>query len=830
MQSVTQDFKDVWEALPQRFFRFRVELKRRFFNGSAFVLESSPVVFDEDQIESISPIQWKLDTQRQNKILASNVTLRLKNNDWRWIEQNGTDGLFKADAIATQGYDPYRSQFQIFYGYELPDGTVESIALFTGEAVDYIFDTDKAVTEIQLTGREIKLQTADCQRVATFFTDSATSPATGDGVETEFLAELSTWLVDKVRVATVEQPQGDLGFTLEDINDAEVKTKIVFGTPPGASDAVDWSGRQWQRDKKVGVLVGLICDEAGISAGDRDILEPTYPGISSFKDIDTQAEWELGTLLQNISTLASLGNIQKRWFLFDDFSDGDFTNNPTWQKHIFTSGGSIAVSANKLQLVVQDGNHQIRTIVDADRLVGTWEFTYTAGLSGTGSGAFTYILPWAGSGFSHEGYGLEINQETGRIDFGRIDSGGGAFAENFVTRGNVGSHFGADTKTYRITRDSNGQWKIYQDGTLKLTVTDTTHTVFTFFRISLFTNFGSSLVDKFDDFFFSPEVIAPPTAFDSSTAVYESEVFDLLAAPTEWGPLDFTQTLNGGTVLYETAVADNAGGPFDAFVAIGALNVIQSAFKQFIKVRATITPATEFGLIGPVISRIVINFFSAELFVKHADFKDKDCFAAIQRLAEISNSEFGFTGAGRFFFRPKSVIASSILSIDQSNAIQKMQAFRAGYDRVINSGQVTYDPYYSEEDSITQGEASPTSIERFGKKIGRLSVSDFLFSNNANFSEAMAQQIFESGFKPKRRWRMRTRIIPHLELSDVIDVSFFDSELIEKNIFGDPFQTGFPAFGDNENTIARAILSKVTGISFDIMKSVSTIDCEEVLT
>lgn len=769
MISVSQDFKNAWADAQVRVADFKITYKRRYWNGSAYVLEAVAKTLDKSEIIKVSAIQWKLDTQTQNKILASNITLRLKNDRFKWLENNETDGLFKIDEIATIGYDPFRTEFQVFYGYELDDGTFEYVPLFTGEAIDYLFDSDSMVVEVNVRGRESRLQLADAQRVSTTFTNEPAVPSIGNGTNKDFLAKTSVWEVTKVRVAGAFVDQGSR-WKLSDTNDFETAAKITIDPAPANLETVDWTGRRWLIGKRVSELVGLLCDEAGVLAGERDIEEPQYPGAAAFQQILSQADFDLGVKTrvetESRNGWLTLGNaIKGRDFLSQAELDDNWDKNPG-------VGGSISVIAS-----IYDSNNMARLGVST---------------SGTHYG-FARLIP-VGAGASIE---IPITSSARYIIDAGVDG-------PYYLR--LGIKVNGIDRTFITTKLANS---VIQSGT----------------RVSFDASWSTGIG--------IPE--NPPSstmrvdnirAIEGSTGVYISKVFDLFSAPTAWGKITDIRELNGGTVAYETSVSSDDIS-YDPYVAVDVDGTILSALKRYIKVRVTITPTVAKDD-GPEIDDVTINFFSTDLTVGHADFKGKTCFQAIQRLAEISDMEFGFNGAGRFFFRNKSAAPTPLLNLDQSNAIIKISSVKAGYDRVLNVAQISYNEYYSEVDSTTESEPFPTSIQRFGKKIVTQNINDFLFSNNANYAGAIAKLLRDNNYKPRRTMKLETRIIPHLELSDTISVGFFDSELIKNTVFGDELQEE-PAFGGNQNVLIRDMLGKVVGISSDIGAGKATIEVQEVL-
>jgi hypothetical protein len=224
---------------------------------------------------------------------------------------------------------------------------------------------------------------------------------------------------------------------------------------------------------------------------------------------------------------------------------------------------------------------------------------------------------------------------------------------------------------------------------------------------------------------------------------------------------------------------------------------------------------------------------TADLYLGSIDLSGMNCLEAMQLIAEVGQMEYGTRNGGKFFMRNKTVSGSANMSISQKDCILEITDFSAGYNEVRNVGQVQYGSsgkkgyYFSEYGATEATEASPTTAERFGVRPIVLEISNLLFSQGKQIADAIAQKLYTLNYRPKRRTRVRCRIIPHLEMSDKVSLSFYDSPLLEEVIFGDPLQTR-PPMG-NPDVLAREILMKVVGKTDDIIKAESVLDLEEIL-
>lgn len=827
MKTRTAAFDPAWSSRRSRKAIYKITYKRRYWNGSAYVLESTAKTLRRREIDRISGLSWKLDTPHQNRILPANVSLVLLDKSWKWLPTNTANGVWRRGGESpTLGFDPIGSEFTISYGYITDsDGTEEYLAQFTGLVQDDPrFDSTSGTVTLNLLEKSAaKLEACDAQKVCEELTDQATDPATGDGSNAIFAMLTSVWRAFNIRVAAALKTQGT-HYTLEKLNDAEEAAEIDLSSAvPTAGQTVLWDGSRWYRDKSIKELVELICDAAGITSGMRSIAEPLFSGVASSKDIDSEAHFAAGTVLTNISTAAAPGSAKRKWFLIDDFADGDFTASPVW-----SSNGAIAptIVSNKLRFTGASNTNTIQVSTPLTKRTGTWEFKVRY-ISGDGRIFVGFINQNQGNGYSF------IWQPGTTLPDGELAN----VLEDYPSNQSIGmSGFalsGTTEKTIRLTRDSGGIIKCYVDGVLKGTSGVTRE--FDATRLSIQSiGFTSTEADgpvmEFDDFYYSEEVDGSG-AVSNSAATFESAVQDLLSTPSVWGTLDRTAVLNGGTITYYTATSAD-GISFDAYVEV-VDGVIASTLRRYIKVKAVLAPASG-SYVSPELQKLTINYSTSELFIKSADFTGLNGLQAIQELAIMGGMEFGSEGDGTFFFRAKNASATVDLSLSQKNAIIAVQDYQTGYREVKNVAQVRYGKsgtdgyYFSEYKASTAGEASPTTAERFGERVLSLDLQRFIFANNANVADAIARKLYELNYRPKRRLKLRCRIVPHLDLSDTVKINFHDSPLIEKAIFGDPLQR-YPVTGPNSRTLARDIIMKVIGHSPDVMKSESVLDLEEIL-
>jgi len=810
---VTDAFKESWRnKLGQRDF-VKVKYKRRYWNGSAFVYEANFHDLDDDDIVEAPTIPMQLDVPRKNVYTTSMVSLKLENKNNQWLQGTAPPSLFAADATATLGYRLFKTIIQVQFGYLLEDGTKEYTAIFTGLTLRGRPTGSGSSITLNIASRGLLLEKSDAEKVSLTFTLEDAIPATGDGSNTEF-ETTSTGVdhLDDVQVNAVSKDQGS-EWTVSNTNMVAIagntgRALITFSTAPSAGHTVKSSGVKWKQGQFIESLVADLCEEAGITSGERAIQAVLFPGgLSGSFTIDSQADWNAaGNAKTNVESESVAGDLRRKWIKIDDFADGDFTSNPFWVHNNEGVTDHITVVSSKLQINLSDASsvHRRTSLYTSfpysASLVGTWRWKVTLG--STTKSEFRLYATSEDPNPSHF-FVVRYSTDAG----GTIFFSGLSASTSVIGVGTAGEH------ELILVRPSNATWEIYFDGVLQFTLNDPSLSLFN--RIELYGEFpspnaGSSTV-KFDDIYYSGTTTSIVTFDGTSQSLYVSQEFDLLTTPVAWGLLERTATVqNGGAIRYYTKVATVSGGPYDARVQISSGGLIQSALKRYLKIEVEIDQGNN-SQDTPYVQELVANFTVNQVVLALANHSGMTCFQAIQKYARDSNYEFGFDGDGTFFFRSKDPSTQPEIELTQENAIIDIVDHDDGHDRVANVGRFRHQEYVAEYDGADASEASPTSEEEFGRIVEEQE-SDLLFGNDISIASGWAQRIYEEGFRPKKRLRMQTWIVPWLELSDPVSVSFFDHPLLRETIAGDPLQipeNETMAAGEAENVLARSLLAKV---------------------
>jgi len=200
-----------------------------------------------------------------------------------------------------------------------------------------------------------------------------------------------------------------------------------------------------------------------------------------------------------ITALPLVGTAQ----VVDDFSDGDFTTNPTWSgdvsKFVINTGNTLQSNGSQVAtdtLILTVPNNMIDS--------AEWQFYMKLDFNPTATGNYVKVYlvsDNADLSGSLNGYYLRIG-ETGSSDTLELFRQTGTTETKILTGSTA---FGATTEvSIKVTRDNAGNWSLFADPNVGMnynfegTVNDVVHTTTSFFGV--FCRY--STVSRFDQYFF----------------------------------------------------------------------------------------------------------------------------------------------------------------------------------------------------------------------------------------------------------------------------------------------------------------------------------------
>ena len=250
----------------------------------------------------------------------------------------------------------------------------------------------------------------------------------------------------------------------------------------------------------------------------------------------------------------------------DNFSDGDFTNNPQWYGDLtkyLISGTNNELQSNEPGVTGVSSLYVPVQIKDSCN----WEFLVRLNLTTTGPSSSNRVrvyLQTNNSNFSSalNGYFLQIG-ETGSLDALEIFKVTNGTATS-ILRGTDGTVSAAVINTrVKIQRDNNGNWQLWSDHsggtnfTLEGTATDATYNQGSFFGVQ--TTYSSTQATRFfyDDFSVSPLFVDSQAPVLVSASAISATQVDLVfdeAIDNITGSASLNYSIDNGIIVSNASV------------------------------------------------------------------------------------------------------------------------------------------------------------------------------------------------------------------------------------------------------------------------------------
>ena len=790
-----------------------VELHRQLWSGGVYIYDTEIDV--TNQVKQYGSVRWKFDNEDFNTWTLDNTSLVFRNDRNQW-KQDNAKGYFP---------DPYliaESKIVIKFGAELADGTFEVIKSFTGYiAGDPIADPSGKSVTVTIQGGMAAFGKKSAEEISTLVTDELLGENAGTEFTTDYNGVGIIVIVKRgVSLAAATEIKPVTDYTASDLNQKTLPLKITLVTDLTAGEKLYISYRYWYQNKTLEWLAEQVMILCGVTS--YSIAPAVFSSsIENTWDFDSQADWE-ACALTNIGTKAYPGSFQRKWFLIDDFADGNYTSNPAWT----VSLGAWTVAGNILRTATPTTIGKI--FIPFTKTVGTWQYIYKADASWYNAQSnFFFML----SNDESNGYRIHTYREgytSQPVIYRLMKIVGGVHTAIGQWTGGTDINF----HTVRITRDSNGLMNVYIDGTLRITATNNEVTTSNRLLLSGGTGFGDGYT-YFDDIYFSDDVTTDVYESDNP-AILISIVNDAGVDITSWGKLTATYTDYGETVLIETAVSGDDIS-YDAWIAISETGQILSAVKRYIKFRVKLTTSFLNAIpITPIVDRIVIKYYTSTTVIDLVNLTGMTCKQVMERLAEMPAYEIGFKADETFVYRPRFTTVPPVMDLRSDTNIENISNITDGVERVKNRVVAEFGIYRVVADA--SADAQPNSIDKYETREYSVSASNLLPAQNVNIAYAIAPTILSYTKTPRKRCTVETMFLPHLELGDKVTLYFNEPTALYRWLYGDtdmPYGRVDLEYYDEDILKNRynfwGTVARVEGLEFDPNTFQTKINLVEVL-
>lgn len=589
-----------------------------------------------------------VDRNRDYKLtnpLASSFSISCDNSD-RFFSFSHTP----TTSEATDGFvnDELRPGMGIIiqYGFAYGGGEPELVTVFNGN-VDKI-RVNPADRTAQITGRDTmkalinqtiasKLKTAQDIKSAILYTLNLTNISTWEtSLDTTSLTVDYFFINNQTAMTVIRdlvEASADAQFYFSESGIATFKY-FVNSTPGSHTDSS-------QADFQAGtVKTNIDTDSLPAQIGRKWFLiddfadgnfnsNPVWTNrvvASSYSDT-TEADFALGSVKTNIDTATIPGEISRKWFLIDDFSDGDYTSNPVWSVYNGAYGSTPPFPTNKWS--ISSGRLTYSPAVSAQQ--GRAEITFAGGAYGTWENAVIFNTGGVNLGYAEvflvannawntfgsrgqlsNGYCVRIDKAAQTITLQRDDS---SVRTTIFTK-----PVAIDDTAHilRVTRTATGDFDIYWDGSILngASPNDANFTTSVYYGFHGEINGLAAPSVGFYDIRFSKAVLAPTSAFTGSQALFESRSFDLTAGVASLGTFTATTVApTGSSLLFFTATsADDI--TYDSYVAVTNGGPIMSTPRRYLKYKILLVCPIDSGsnnanIVSPSVQDVSFEYTTA---------------------------------------------------------------------------------------------------------------------------------------------------------------------------------------------------------------------------
>lgn len=801
----------------------RVYLYVRTWGGSAYAYGDAVEITDYLKAEdSITPIKWKLDREAYGAWTYSNCTLNFRNERGQFKEGN-EDGFFASGTVIKN------SKIRIVAGTISPDGTENPEYVFTGYiSPDPIYNPDERSVAFTIYDHMALFDEVNAEDLSTLLEDQLLGSDSGTEFDTTtdkvgIVVEVKRGPTSGgVESASVLNPSTD--YTVAGLNQVGPAATITLNEALTSGESLWATWRVWYENKEIHWIVAQLCDLAGISS--TEISPVAFNEVESTATYDTRGQFETGTLdkidttsYEGSAVVSLIPTINKT---FAAWGGGGLASNWTIYPH-----GSYYTT---IYGVYETGEPAV--YAPSSKATGTWDVEMRGDYFVC---PFFYFLASNGYYPSAQGYMFGRARDDGKWKLWRMNGESGTIIWD---SGCTYSWLRA-----RIKRTAAGEFyiAIFDSNTGALVagslsaiaVTDNTYSTASAI-ITRYSLVGTTLVHYgyIKNIKYTADLATGSGPYELG-GTWTSPEIDGTANLKNWGLLRISQNLPAGcSSVFETRERDEGGSWSDwtAVLPTGQIN----ATKRLLQVRWTPSSNVDQAL-TPVLYSLIVPYYTTSTQITLVNMTGLTAKAALDQLSQLSCYEMGFNSSDTFIFRPRTTQVTAVKTLDKVNT-ERLSTLSTGAERVYNRVVVTFGDYRVVADPESEGDAVPTSQDKFGVRELAISSSSLLPAENVNLAKALAPTVYAYTSQAKRRVTVDTKFDLALELGDRVTVNFPQDDLFRLWRWGD----GDVAYGQSNiqyysaSTIPGGMMlagvdMRVEGIEFNLDSWRTRYDLVEVL-
>jgi hypothetical protein len=316
MKTATTEFLNLQAKHNLQYYK-EINLYSRYWDPgtTSYKWDTTPVEL-KPYLQSISNLNWQLDTEGLNIWRISNLTLTLKNTNNEFTPAH-TDGLFESKEL-------HKSKLEIKIGYKNSSGTTYTIEIFNGIIVnDPSFDCLSKLVTLYISGLEVLTQEGDAEKVSINVSDEVIGTGTGEDSQTFYTANNGVGKIIDVKAGGTLQLQG-IDYNVSNLNAPSGSAHINFIPAPPSPLSVTSSYIYWKSNISIKSLVEDLLQEASFNPGEYSIEEGLFYYGDKTEVWNKKPELEDSIRSRNIDTASSPGYVlqKKEDFTSDVNLDG----------------------------------------------------------------------------------------------------------------------------------------------------------------------------------------------------------------------------------------------------------------------------------------------------------------------------------------------------------------------------------------------------------------------------------------------------------------------------------------------------------------------------